>query len=143
MSIEDETPIDAPEGIQMTTDIVASFVSNNDISIEGLPALISSIHGAVTGLTKKAPPVNNQKSAVPVSRSITDDYIICLENGAKLKMLKRYIRTRFGLSPEQYRKKWNLPADYPMVAPGYGRRRSELAMEFGLGKGNRKSKSNS
>ncbi len=141
MTITDETFSQPLEKIQMTTDIVASYVSNNPISLEDISALISSTHCAILALTNNTEPAMNQKPAVSISRSVTDDYIVCLEDGAKLKMLKRYIRTRYNLSPEEYRKKWKLPIDYPMVAPGYGRRRSELAKEFGLGKGAKKAKS--
>ncbi len=140
MTSEDETSTDSLEKIQMTTDIIASYVSNNTIAVQELPDLIKSVHNAMVDLTGAAAAPVKQKPAVPVSRSITDDYIICLEDGAKLKMLKRYIRTRFGLTPDEYRQKWRLPADYPMVAPAYAKRRSTLAKEIGLGKGSRKSK---
>jgi predicted transcriptional regulator len=140
MPNEDETSQDALEKTQMTTDIVASFVSNNTISVGELPDLIKSVHMAMSDLTSTNTPAVKQKPAVPISRSITEDYMICLEDGAKLKMLKRYLRTRYNLTPDEYRQKWRLPVDYPMVAPAYARRRSSLAKEIGLGKGVRKSK---
>ncbi len=141
MPNEDENSPDTLEKTHMTTDIVASFVSNNTISIEDLPELIKSVHATMSELSSTGAPAVKQKPAVPISRSITEDYMICLEDGAKLKMLKRYLRTRYNLTPDEYRQKWRLPADYPMVAPSYARRRSSLAKEIGLGKGVRKSKS--
>ena len=140
MPNDEENSPDTLEQTQMTTDIVASFVSNNTITIEELPALIKSVHTAMSDLANNSAPAVKQKPAVPISRSITEDYMICLEDGAKLKMLKRYLRTRYSLTPDEYRQKWRLPADYPMVAPSYARRRSSLAKEIGLGKGVRKSK---
>jgi predicted transcriptional regulator len=130
----------ALETIQMTTDIVTSFVSNNTVDANDLPGIIQSVHASMRSLGQTDTTATNQKPAVPVSRSVKDDYIVCLEDGAKLKMLKRYIRTRFNLNPDEYRKKWNLPSDYPMVAPAYARHRSSLAKQIGLGKGRKKGK---
>jgi predicted transcriptional regulator len=126
--------------LDMTTAIVSSYVSRNDLSPSGVADLIRAVHGSLAGLGEPEPerPAEKQKPAVPVSRSVADDYIVCLEDGKKLKMLKRYLRTNFGLSPEEYRKKWNLPADYPMVAPNYAKRRSEFAKSIGLGRGVRR-----
>ncbi|PHS21878.1 MAG: transcriptional regulator [Robiginitomaculum sp.] len=135
-----ETSPEPNENIQMTTDIIASYVSNNAVTADELPALIRSVHTAMSDLSAPAATQIKQKPAVPISRSITEDYMICLEDGAKLKMLKRYLRTRYSLTPDEYRQKWRLPADYPMVAPSYARRRSTLAKEIGLGKGSRKAK---
>lgn len=124
----------------MTTDIVASFVSNNKVSSAELTELIRSIHKTVTGLAngegEKA--LERPKPAVPPARSVHADFIICLEDGKKLKMLKRYLRSTYGLSPDDYRKRWGLAPDYPMVAPSYAARRSEFAKKIGLGKGVRR-----
>jgi len=122
-------------------DVVAAFVGNNAISASELPELIRTVHGAFVSLGQpqaSAAATVAQRPAVPASKSITTDYIICLEDGKKLKMLKRYLRTQYGLSPEDYRRKWKLPADYPMVAPAYAERRSNFAKEIGLGRGVRK-----
>lgn len=121
-------------------DIVAAYVSRNTVGAAALPDLIRTVHQSLSGLTD-APvgsPKEKQKPAVPISRSIQRDYIVCLEDGAHLKMLKRYLRSRFGLSPEDYRRKWGLPPEYPMVAPAYAERRSDFARQIGLGKGVRR-----
>ncbi len=122
------------EIIERTTEIVASYVGNNSIGAGQVPDLISSVHSALA--SQMAEPVQQepQKPAVPIKRSVTPDYVICLEDGAKLKMLKRYLRTHFNMTPEEYRRKWNLPADYPMVAPNYAEARSKLAKKIGLGR---------
>ncbi len=122
-----------------TADIVAAFVSQSRAPASQLPELIRSVHGTLASLGE-APPAHpaGLKPAVPVGRSVQNDYIVCLEDGAKLKMLKRYLRTHFNLSPEEYRRKWDLPADYPMVAPAYAKRRSQLARQIGLGRGVRR-----
>jgi len=123
-----------------SAEIVAAYVSRNPVGPTALPDLIRTVHASLTGL-EGAPVVvaaERQKPAVPVSKSIQRDYIVCLEDGAQLKMLKRYLRSRFGLSPEDYRRKWGLPADYPMVAPAYAERRSDFAKRIGLGKGVRR-----
>ncbi|MBI1394204.1 MAG: transcriptional regulator [Alphaproteobacteria bacterium] len=121
--------------MHLTTDIVSAFVSNNTISADKLPGLLQEIHDAVKALAAGGTAhAGNQTPAVPVSKSITPDYVICLEDGKKLKMLKRYLRTQYNLSPEDYRRKWGLPADYPMVAPNYAKRRSQFAKEIGLGR---------
>lgn len=124
----------------MTTDIVASFVSNNKVSSDELTDLIKSVHRAVTGLARgEADKVQERpKPAVPPGRSVHADYIICLEDGKRLKMLKRYLRSTYSMSPDDYRKRWGLPPDYPMVAPSYAARRSEFAKKIGLGKGVRR-----
>lgn len=122
-----------------SVEIVAAFVSRNPVSATTLPDLIRTVHGSLNGLSEGPPPPREkQKPAVPVSRSVQQDYIVCLEDGAKLKMLKRYLRSRFELSPEDYRRKWSLPPDYPMVAPAYAQRRSDFAKKIGLGKGVRR-----
>ena len=136
--MNDETlpTIDNEELLRMTTEIVASFLTHNSIPADSIPDLIKSVHatmGEVSGASEKPEP--RSKPAVAVSKSINDDYIVCLEDGKKLKMLKRYLRTQFDMSPDDYRRKWGLPADYPMVAPAYSRRRSQFAKDIGLGKG--------
>ena len=130
-----ESPL-MEDTLQLTTDIVAAFVSNNSIDGDKIPDLLRNVHGTILSLAgaEKSEPVEPLKPAVPVKKSITDDYLICLEDGKKLKMLKRYLRTQYDLSPEDYRKKWNLPADYPMVAPNYAKKRSEFAKQIGLGR---------
>jgi predicted transcriptional regulator len=121
--------------IALTADIVSAHVSNNKVSPAELPNLIQSIHSAlVSANAPAAPEPAKQDPAVSIRSSVKPDYIICLEDGAKLKMLKRYLRTRYAMSPEEYRRKWNLPADYPMVAPNYAEQRRSLAHRIGLGR---------
>lgn len=129
--------VDQEEILRMTTDIVASFLTHNSIPSENVPELIKSIYGTMRSLSEKEEEKveTKQKPAVPVSKSVQDDYIVCLEDGKKLKMLKRYLRSQYDMSPEEYRRKWGLPADYPMVAPAYSRRRSQFAKDIGLGRG--------
>jgi predicted transcriptional regulator len=126
--------------LRMTTEIVASFVSNNKVSSDELVDLIRSVHRALAGLSDAPGEKSGErpKPATPINRSVHDDYIICLEDGKKLKMLKRYLRSTYGMTPDDYRKRWGLPADYPMVAPSYAARRSEFAKRIGLGKGVRR-----
>ena len=125
--------------LKQVTEIVAAYVSKNEVAASDLPALIKSVHATLGGF---AGPENaaGKPPAVPVKKSVTPDFIICLEDGKKLKMLKRYLRARYGLSPEAYRAKWNLPADYPMTAPNYAARRSDFAKQIGLGKPVKKKK---
>ena len=126
--------MDRSETLHLTTDIVSAFVSNNSVPAAELQELLQNTFSTLSGLAGAGQAEQtNQKPAVPVKKSITDDYIICLEDGKKLKMLKRYLRTQYDMSPEDYRRKWNLPADYPMVAPSYAKRRSEFAKQIGLG----------
>ncbi|WP_242147779.1 MucR family transcriptional regulator [Sphingomonas sp. BAUL-RG-20F-R05-02] len=125
--------------ITLTADIVAAHVSNNSVAVSDLPVLIANVHGALTGLGSTAPaPEVKQEPAVSVRSSIKPDYIVCLEDGKKLKMLKRHLMTHYQMTPEQYRTKWNLPADYPMVAPSYAEQRRSLAKKIGLGTKRRK-----
>lgn len=126
--------------LRLSAEIAAAYVSQNTIPANGIPDLIRNVHSAIASLGGgPAPaPVEKQKPAVPISRSIQNDYIVCLEDGKQLKMLKRYLRSRYDLSPEAYRRKWNLPPDYPMVAPAYAQRRSDFAKKIGLGKGVRR-----
>lgn len=122
--------------LRLTTTIVEAYVSKNSVPMADLPATIRSIHAALNGLLPGAAPdvALSAKPAVPVKKSVTPDHIICLEDGKKLKILKRYLRSRYDLSPEDYRAKWHLPADYPMVAPNYAHLRSEFAKKIGLGR---------
>ena len=121
--------------IELTAEIVAAYVSNNDIEAGELAGLIGEVHAALnrTAAEPAAPEPEPLKPAVSVRKSVTPDYIVCLEDGKKFKSLKRHLRTRYGLSPEEYRQKWGLSSDYPMVAPNYAQARSNLAREMGLG----------
>jgi predicted transcriptional regulator len=126
---------DRSELLNLTSEIVASHVSNNPVGMADLPQLIEQVYGALSRLTQPVEaPKEELKPAVPVKKSVTDDYIICLEDGKKMKMLKRHLATSYGMTPEQYREKWGLPADYPMVAPAYSLKRQRLAKENGLGR---------
>lgn len=117
------------------TRIVSAYVSNNPIQSAGIPGLIIETAATLNGLGQNiAATAPRPKPAVPIKNSVQDDYIVCLEDGARLKMLKRYLRCRFGLCPDDYRRRWGLPPEYPMVAPAYAARRSELAKASGLGK---------
>lgn len=121
--------------ITLTSDIVAAHVSNNSVSVNDLPTLISNVYSALSGLEK--PVVAEEvapEPAVSIRASVKNDHIVCLEDGKKLKMLKRHLATRYNMTPEQYRTRWNLPADYPMVAPAYAEKRRELAKKIGLGR---------
>jgi len=131
---------DADIYIELAADIVSAYVSNNAISANDLTALIGDVHGALqrVGSGEAEPVAEPLKPAVPLKRSITPDYIICLEDGKKFKSLKRHLRTQYNLTPEEYREKWGLPADYPMVAPNYAAARSTLAKEMGLGQQRRR-----
>lgn len=131
------------ELLRLASEIVAAYVSNNPVPVSELPAMIKSVHATLGGLSGStlAETATAQKPAVTVKKSVTPEYIVCLEDGKKLKMLKRYLRSRYGLSPEEYRAKWGLPADYPMVAPNYAAQRSEFAKKIGLGRSSPPSKS--
>ena len=123
------------ELLSLTADIVSSHVSNNSVAVSDLPGLISNVYAALSGLGTTAPPEKvTQEPAVSIRSSVKADYIVCLEDGKKLKMLKRHLMTRYGLTPDAYRAKWNLPADYPIVAPSYSERRRSLALRTGLGR---------
>jgi predicted transcriptional regulator len=120
--------------ITLTADIVAAHVSNNSVAVSDIPTLIANVHGALIGLGGPAPvPVVKLEPAVSIRASIKPDYIVCLDDGKKLKMLKRHLMTHYGMTPDEYRTKWGLPADYPMVAPNYAEQRRTLAMKIGLG----------
>lgn len=140
MRDEDDAAALGGDTLRMTADIVASFLRNNKVPPDELPELIRTVHRTMTGLTGggREKTEERPKPAVPVSKSIHHDYLVCLEDGKKLKMLKRYLRSTYSLSPDEYRKRWGLPADYPMVAPAYAARRSEFAKKIGLGKGVRR-----
>ena len=129
-----------PELLEMTADIVSAYVSNNTVSADAVADLIAQIHAALSGVSVAPvePEPEPQEPAVPVRKSITPDFLICLEDGRKFKSLKRHLRTKYNMSPEEYRAKWGLPKDYPMVAPNYAKARSDLAKQMGLGQGGRK-----
>ena len=123
----------------MTGDIVAAYLRSNQVTPEALPGLIETVFATLRGLIDgPAPPITEERApAVPVKRSITADFIVCLEDGKKFKSLKRHLRTRYRMTPEEYRQRWSLPHDYPMVAPSYAKARSELAKRMGLGQARR------
>ena len=129
---ENSSP-DNGDMIAWTADIVASHVQNNTVAISDLPVLIKTVHDSLSVLGRESPSEKPQP-AVSIRRSITPDFIICLEDGRKLKMLKRHLSTAYGMTPVEYREKWGLPSDYPMVAPNYAKQRSSLAKKIGLGK---------
>jgi len=132
-------PLDQTNLVRKTVEIVKAFVSKNTCTVEDLPKLISETHAALTGQSTAVAEKVVPEPAVPISRSVTPDYIVCLEDGRRLKMLKRHLKTVYNMSPDEYRERWGLPADYPMVAPNYAARRSALAKEIGLGsKGGRR-----
>ncbi len=122
--------------LKLASDIVAAYVSNNPVPVSELPSMIKSVHSTLGGLSGNAQHemLTPHKPAVPIKKSITAEFIVCLEDGKKLKMLKRYLRSNYNLTPEEYRAKWGLPADYPMVAPNYAAQRSEFAKKIGLGR---------
>ena len=122
--------------VELTAEIVAAYVSNHVVPVAELPTLIGDVHAALNNTGAPAPvavAVEKPKPPVPVKKSVHNDYIICLEDGMKFKSLKRHLMTHYGMTPEEYREKWDLPADYPMVAPAYAEARSRLAKEMGLG----------
>ena len=123
------------ELLSLTTEIVASHLSNNTLAVGDIPQLIKLVYGTLSsqGQEEEKPEPEKPVPAVPVKKSVMPDYIICLEDGKKLKMLKRHLKTRYNISPEEYRKRWGLPDDYPMVAPAYAEQRSSLAKKIGLG----------
>lgn len=123
------------ELLALTTEIVASHVSNNTVAVSDLPEVIQKVYGSLNTLSPNPEPLPAEKPqpAVAIKKSVTPEYIICLEDGKKLKMLKRHLKTRYDMSPDEYRKRWSLPEDYPMVAPSYAQQRSDLAKKIGLG----------
>ncbi|MFZ4120968.1 MAG: MucR family transcriptional regulator [Caulobacterales bacterium] len=127
---------DQPSLIEMTVDIVSAYVSSHEVPAEKAPALIRTVYETLSELTNGVPstPVVKAEPAVSIKKSLTADYIICLEDGKRFKSLKRHLRSRYNMSPEEYRTKWGLPSDYPMVAPNYAKARSALAKRMGLGR---------
>ncbi len=117
----------------LTARIVAAYVAANPLPAEALPGLIRSVHDTLDGLDPAAPAAERPQPAVPPRKSVYPDYIICLEDGKKLKMMRRHLKAAYGLTPEQYRDRWGLPSDYPMVAPRYAEQRSSMAKQIGLG----------
>jgi len=144
MSNRPEAEGSAEDLLRLGADIVAAYVSRNAVPADALPDIIRIVHGALESLGGpvriNAVSEERPKPAVPIGRSVQQDFIVCLEDGKQLKMLKRYLRSRFDMSPEDYRRRWGLPADYPMVAPAYAARRSAFAKEIGLGRGVRRGK---
>ena len=136
--LDEEKPLDSVQSsdiVDLTSEIICSYVANNSIPVDDLPKLIRDIHSTLVTISapQQSRMLEPQKPAVPVKRSITPDYLICLEDGQKFKSLKRHLRSKYNLSPEEYRVKWQLPSDYPMVAPNYAAERSKLAMKMKLG----------
>ncbi len=121
------------EVLRMTADVVAAYVGNNPLATNDLPGVINAIHASLADLDSDGAGAKQPKPAVPIRRSVTPEFIICLEDGKKLKMLKRHLRTSYNLTPDEYRARWQLGPDYPMVAPNYAKRRSEFAKKIGLG----------
>ena len=122
--------------VELAASIVSAYISNNSLPMSELTSLITSVHSVVSKLSGSAPVLVSTeplRPAVPVKKSITEEYLVCLEDGRKFKSLKRHLRTRYHMTPEQYRAKWQLPPDYPMVAPGYAQTRSQMAKDMGLG----------
>ena len=128
------------ELVEMTTEIVAAYLGSNTVHAQDLPRLIETVYGALVGIVGRpegAAAPESLSPAVPIKRSINPDYIVCLEDGKKFKSLKRHLRTRYNMTPDDYRTRWGLPHDYPMVAPNYAKARSDLAKRMGLGHGRR------
>ncbi len=125
--------------LTFTTEIVSSHLSNNQVSPEEIPGLIQKVYRTLANVNGEGNAMTERpQPAVPIKKSVTPDYIVCLEDGKKLKMLKRHLKTAYGMTPEEYKERWGLPADYPMVAPNYAQQRSKLAKEIGLGTTGRK-----
>ncbi len=143
MSDSDSRDVDRGEILRMAVEVVSSYVGRNQIAGDQIPELINTVYRSMAGLANPDGHKEQEasKPAVAVRRSVTPDYIICLEDGKKLKMLKRHLRTTYGMTPEEYRAKWKLPHDYPMVAPNYAKQRSEFAKNIGLGRKSSRPKS--
>lgn len=134
----DNKQVGKEEVLELTADIVSSHVANNPVSLEELPLLIERVYQTLTDLKKlHSSHADRPKPAVPVKKSITPDHLICLEDGKKLKMLKRHLKSQYNMTPDEYRERWGLGPDYPMVAPNYADQRRHLAKKIGLGKGNK------
>lgn len=142
MSVGAEPERQGEELLRLGAEIVAAYVSRNAVAADAVPAIIRSVHQTLEIITRGEPAAVDErpKAAVPIGRSVQHDYIVCLEDGKKLKMLKRYLRSRYDMSPDEYRRRWGLPPDYPMVAPAYAARRSDFAKQIGLGRGVRRRK---
>ncbi|MBL4747801.1 MAG: MucR family transcriptional regulator [Magnetovibrio sp.] len=125
--------IDRAVILELTTEIVASYVSNNAVSAADLAGVIQGVHKTLQALGTHAPQADRPKPAIAINKSITPDVLICLEDGKHLKMLKRHLKTAYNMTPDDYRERWKLPSDYPMVAPNYAKHRSALAKKIGLG----------
>lgn len=139
MTDKSDAKVSNKDLLEMTTEIVASYLGKNEVKGPAIPDIIKTVHSSLSGLGNNSGhfPVP-MKPAVPIKKSVQPEYIVCLEDGRKLKMLKRHLRTAYNMTPEQYREKWRLPPDYPMTAPNYAKQRSRLAKKIGLGKkGNR------
>jgi predicted transcriptional regulator len=139
----DSTGPSGEDLMRLGAGIVAAYVSRNAVPADAVPDIIRSVHQALRQLNNHTPAAHSEerpKPAVPIGRSVQHDYIVCLEDGKKLKMLKRYLRSRYNLSPDEYRRRWGLAPDYPMVAPAYAARRSDFAKKIGLGRGVRRRK---
>lgn len=134
MSNESASAMAEEEVLRMTTEVVSAYVGNNSLPASQIPDIIKTVHGSIASLNQAIEVKEAQKPAVSIRSSIKPDYIVCLEDGKKLKMLKRHLRTTYDLTPDEYRAKWGLPADYPMVAPNYAKQRSEFAKKIGLGR---------
>lgn len=144
INLKDQSEFNQQDVLRLSTDVVSSYLSNNAVSIEAVSEIIRSVYASISSLGKADLPVQaveKQRPSVPISKSIQEDYIVCLEDGKHLKMLKRYLRSKYDMSPDDYRRKWGLASDYPMVAPAYANRRSEFAKQIGLGRGVRTAKS--
>lgn len=135
MSEQAKEKIPSADLLRLTAEVVASYVRNNPLPTAELPNVITAIHGSLSALDGgDHPQAEPQKPAVPIRKSVMPDYIVCLDDGKKLKMLKRHLRTTYNMTPEEYRAKWGLAPDYPMVAPNYAKQRSEFAKQIGLGR---------
>ena len=134
MSNDKNSRITDEEMLRMTTNVVSAYVGNNNLPPTQIPDVIKTVYGSLTGLSRTAGGRDLPRPAVPVRRSVTPDYIVCLEDGRKLKMLKRHLRTTYNMTVDDYRQKWGLPIDYPMVAPNYAKQRSVFAKRIGLGR---------
>ncbi len=128
--------INRDDKLRMVVDVVAAYLSNNQVATSQIPEVINSVFNSLDSLenNQTEPPIETQKPATSIRKSVTPEYIVCLEDGKKLKMLKRHLRTNYNMTPEEYRAKWQLPPDYPMVAPNYAKQRSEFAKSIGLGR---------
>ena len=136
MSNEIDDKVSRDDVLRMAVDVVAAYLSNNQVPAGQIPEVIHSVFGSMSALDGPKPELGStlQKPATSIRKSVTPEYLICLEDGKKLKMLKRHLRTTYEMTPEEYRAKWNLPPDYPMVSPNYAKQRSEFAKQIGLGR---------